>query len=415
MSAGASSATIAVPAEPVESFGRSVVQKGAKLLDGALLPAGAFTVSMAFFGVFVALAGQSPLDVFLEMHRGAFGTWFSFQNTLLRAAPLMLTGLCCALPARLGLIVIGGEGAVVVGGVAAAMMPLWLTGWSPMLVTIAMMVAGMAAGAVWIGAAGALRALKGVNETISSLLLTYIAIALLNHLVEGPLKDPGSLNKPSTAHIGDQNMLGSIPGFDVHWGLIYGVVACVGCYLFMDSARSASAVASCGGNFRAARLTGLGVGKLVIVTCAVGGSLAGLAGMVEVAAVHGRANASLITGYGYTGILVAFLARHNPLAVIPWRSCSAASARAAACAAHVRLPDATVNVMQGILFVTLLASETYRGKVKLRAPRGGELTIEHRARVLGHSARRLRRRAAGEHTVSVREPGGVPHGEVRAA
>ncbi len=366
MSAGASPANVAVPTEPFESFGRNVVQKGAKLLDGALLPVGAFTVSLALFGVFVAFAGHSPFDVFQEMYRGAFGTWFSFQNTLLRAAPLMLTGLCCALPARLGLIVIGGEGAVVVGGLAAAMMPLWLGGSPPMLVTVAMMVAGMAAGAAWIGAAGALRALRGVNETISSLLLSYIAIALLNHLVEGPLKDPASLNKPSTTYIGDENMLSSLPGFDVHWGLVYGIVACVASYVLMDVSTFGFSGRIVGGNPRAARLTGLGVGKLVIVTCAVGGSFAGLAGMVEVAAVHGKANASLIAGYGYTGILVSFLARHNPLAVVPVSLLlGGISASGGLLQRTCDLPDATVNVMQGILFVTLLASETYRGKIRL--------------------------------------------------
>jgi simple sugar transport system permease protein len=261
---------------------------------------------------------------------------------------------------------IGGEGAVVVGGTAAAVVPLSMTGASPLTVTIAMMLAGMAAGAIWTGLAGTLRALRGVNETISSLLLSYIAIALMNHLVEGPLKDPASLNKPSTAHIGDANLLTNIPGFDVHWGLVYGILACFICYLLMDVSTFGFSSRIVGGNPRAARLSGLGVQKLIIVTCALAGAFAGLAGMVEVAAVHGRANASLIAGYGYTGILVAFLARHNPLAVIPVSLLlGGISASGGLLQRTFGLPDATVNVMQGILFVVLLASEAYRGKVKL--------------------------------------------------
>jgi simple sugar transport system permease protein len=366
MTVGASPTAVAGAADQVESFWRGALQRGAAWLDEALLPAVAFAVSLGFFGVFVALSGHSPIAVFEEMYRGAFGTWFSFQNTLLRAAPLMLTGLCCALPARLGLIMIGGEGAVVVGGTAAAVVPLSMTAASPLTVTIAMMLAGMAAGAIWTGLAGTLRALRGVNETISSLLLSYIAIALMNHLVEGPLKDPASLNKPSTAHIGDANLLTNIPGFDVHWGLVYGIVACFICYLLMDVSTFGFSSRIVGGNPRAARLSGLGVKKLIIVTCALAGAFAGLAGMVEVAAVHGRANASLIAGYGYTGILVAFLARHNPLAIIPVSLLlGGISASGGLLQRTFGLPDATVNVMQGILFVVLLASETYRGKVKL--------------------------------------------------
>lgn len=352
--------------EVVETLPRVLAARALVLAETALVPAGAFITSLLLFGVFVALAGHSPLAVYAEMYRGAFGTWFSIQNTLLRAAPLMLTGLCTALPARLGLIVIGGEGALVVGGVAAAAAGVWLTDSPPPVVTAGMAMAGMAAGSIWIGAAGALRALRGVNETISSLLLSYIGIALMNHLVEGPLRDPASLNKPSTPDIGEANMLANLPGLDVHFGLLFGVLACVGCYILMDQSVFGFAGRIVGGNTRAARLAGVNVARSVIVVCAIAGAAAGLAGMVEVSAVHGRANASLVAGYGYTGILVAFLARHNPLAVIPVALLlGGISASGGLLQRAFALPDATVNVLQGILFVVLLASDTLQGKVRL--------------------------------------------------
>jgi simple sugar transport system permease protein len=327
---------------------------------------GAILVSLALFGVFVAFAGHSPLAVYAEMYRGAFGTWFSVQNSLLRAAPLMLTGLCTALPARLGLIVIGGEGALVVGGLAAAGVAIPLSGSPPTVVVGAMMLASMLAGGVWIGAAGALRVLRGVNETISSLLLAYIGIAVFNHLVEGPLRDPASLNKPSTPHIGDANMLGNLPGLDVHWGLGFGIVACVVCHVLMEHSVFGFAARMVGGNPRAARLSGLNVPRLVIVTCCLGGAAAGLAGMVEVAAIHGNANASLLAGYGYAGILVAFLAGHTPLAILPVAILlGGISASGGLLQRTFGLPDAAVNVLQGILFVVLLGSQTYRGRLRL--------------------------------------------------
>jgi general nucleoside transport system permease protein len=298
------------------------------------------------------------------MYRGAFGTWFSFQNSLQRAAPLMLTGLCTALPARLGLTVIGGEGALYVGGVAAAAVASHLGGSGPYTVLAIMAVTSMVFGALWIGTAGALRAKRGVNETISSLLLSYIGIAVCNHLIEGALRDPQSLNKPSTLHIGEQNMLGPLPGLDVHYGLLYGVVACLVCWLLMDHSVFGFAARIVGGNPRAARLSGLAVPRLLITVCAIAGAAAGLAGMVEVAAVHGKANASLAAGYGYTGILVAFLARHSPLGIIPVALVlGGISASGGLLQRTFGLPDATVAVLQGILFVVILASETYRGKV----------------------------------------------------
>jgi general nucleoside transport system permease protein len=335
-------------------------------LEAAIPTLGAFAASILLFGIFVALGGHNPVDVYAEMYRGAFGTWFSFQNSLLRAAPLMLTGLCAALPARLGLIIIGGEGALVVGGLAAASVAVPLAGAPSALVIVAMALSSMLAGGLWIAAAGALRAWRGVNETISSLLLAYIGIALFNHLVEGPLRDPSSLNKPSTRPIGEANMLGNLPGLDVHWGLAFGIVLCVVFYILMDHTVFGFAARVIGGNPRAARLSGLGVARLLVITCFLGGAAAGLAGMVEVAAIHGNANASLMAGYGYAGILVAFLARHNTLAILPVALLlGGINASGGLLQRTFGLPDAAVNVLQGILFVVLLASETYRGRVHL--------------------------------------------------
>jgi ABC-type uncharacterized transport system permease subunit len=347
-------------------------RKGRARAEGILIPFGAVVVSLLLFGVFVALAGANPLEVYYQLWRGAFGTWFSFQNTLQRAAPLMLTALCTALPARLGLIVIGGEGALVAGGLASVSAALAMPQAPPMVVATAMAVAGFVVGGLWIALAGALRAHRGVNETISSLLLTYIALALFNHLVEGPMRDPASLNKPSTRDIGEANMLGTIPGMDVHYGLVYGIVACALAYVLMHRTVFGFAARMVGGNVRAAQLAGLRVRRLVLAICFLAGGGAGLAGMVEVAAVHGKANASLIAGYGYSGILVAFIARHNPLAVIPVAVLlGGIRASGGLLQRTVGLPDAAVSVLQGILFIVILASETFYGRLahlRLRLP-----------------------------------------------
>jgi simple sugar transport system permease protein len=329
-----------------------------------IIPLASILVALLLFGVFVALAGASPVVVFREIGRGAFGTWFSFQNTLQRAAPLMLTALCTALPARLGLIVIGGEGALVLGGLASVAAARAMPPAGPVITLMAMALTGLLVGGAWVGLAGLLRAGRGVNETISGLLLTYIALALFNHLVEGPMRDPASLNKPSTNDIGSANMLGTIPGTDVHWGLVYGVLACIVAYVLMDRTVFGFAARMVGGNVRAALLGGLRVKRLIFAVCFLAGGSAGLAGMVEVAAVHGKANASLVAGYGYSGVLVAFIARHNPLAVIPVALLlGGVRASGGLLQRTAHLPDATVNVLQGILFLVILASESLYGRL----------------------------------------------------
>ena len=335
-------------------------------LEPLAITSGAVAVSLVLFGVFLAVDGLSPFEVYEQMFRGAFGTAFSLQNTLQRAAPLMLTALCTALPAQLGLVVIGGEGALVAGGLCSALVGLWLKDASPYVSLSAMLLAGALAGGVWIALVGFLRAYRGVNETISSLLLAYISIALLNHLVEGPLRDPASLNKPSTRHIGEGNMLGTIPGLDVHYGLVYGVLACVLAYVLMKRTIFGFASAMTGGNLRAALLSGLRVRRLIVVACFLAGAAAGVAGMVEVAAVHGCANASLVAGYGYTGILVAFVARQNPIAVVPVALfLGGIGASGGLLQRNFNLPDASVHVLQGVLFMVILASETLYGRFAL--------------------------------------------------
>src|SRR5262249_43511075 len=246
--------------------------------EALVIPIAALAAAMVVFGIFMAALGQNPLEIYALIYKGAFASAFSWQNTLSRAAPLVLTALCVALPAQAGLMVIGGEGAVVLGGLAAAIVGHLLSGAAPTGVKAAMVLAGMVIGGVWIALAGALRQYRGVNETISSLLLTYVAVALFNHFVEGPLRDPSSLNKPSTASIGDVNMIGSLPGLDVHWGLGFGLVFCAAMHVLVRYTTYGFALRIVGGNPRAARLAGLPVARLVLPACAPGGPPAGLAG-----------------------------------------------------------------------------------------------------------------------------------------
>ena len=327
-----------------------------------LLPVGALVAALLVFGLFVWAGGTSPIETWEILFQGAFGDWFSWQNTLQRAAPLMLTALCVALPARAGLIIIGGEGAVVLGGLAAAALPYAMPMPENIAGTVLVCLAGMLAGGAWIALAGALRQYRGVNETISSLLLAYTAIALFKQFVEGPLRDPATLNKPSTRSLAEGLRIGGIGGSDVHWGLVIGVVACLGFGLWLAYTARGFSVRVVGGNPRAAQLVGLPATGLILFACAAGGACAGLAGAVEVAAIHTNANASLIAGYGYAGILVAFIARQSPFAIIPVAILFGGfGAAGSLLQRRLGLPDASVLVLQGIAFVLILASEALRG------------------------------------------------------
>jgi simple sugar transport system permease protein len=331
--------------------------------ETVLISAAALLAALVVFGVFVALRGLDPFQVYATVARASFGSWFAAEQTLTQAAPLMLTALCTALPARAGLLVIGGEGALVVGGVAAVLAGVALAGAPAALGTTLTIAAGAVAGALWIGAAGALRHWRGVNETIATLLMNYIAIAVMNHLVSGPIRDFAQALKPASWSIDERFRIGEIPGTGIHWGLAFGVVACLVAYVLMRRTTFGFGVDILGGNVRAARLVGLPVGLMVLVTCALGGAAAGMAGAIEIVAVHGFASASLVAGFGYAGILTAFLARQHPLAVVIVAVLlGGISASGGLLQRRFGLPDAATLVLQGLLFIAVLAANTLHGR-----------------------------------------------------
>lgn len=335
-------------------------------VEALLLPVGAILVSLLLFGIFVKLQGVDPFKVFASIKKAAFGSWYSMQNTLVRAAPLMLCALGTAIPLRLGLVVIGNEGALVIGGLCAMAAGLLFIDGSPFSVHLVMALTGMLAGGLWLLAVGALKQYRGVNETISSLLMNYIGIALLNQAVNSWMKDPSSLNKPSSYPIPDEKMLQPLGDTQVHWGLIFGIVFCIIVWFLIHKTTFGFQIRTIGANVRAARLAGLAVGPVTLVTCFIAGAAPGLAGMVEVAAVHGRANESLNAWYGYSGILVAFLARQNAIACIFVSVLLGGLLASGGILQRVhKLPDATILVFQGIVFLTILFSESLYGRFKV--------------------------------------------------
>lgn len=341
--------------------------------EAILVPLGAILLALVLFGVFCKVQGQEPFKVYASIYKASFGSWFAFQNTLMRTAPLMLTALCTALPARLGMIVIGNEGALVMGGIGAVIAGLAVPAWPPHLALGLMALSGMIWGGLWISLSAGLRQYRGVNETISSLLLNYISIAILNHLVNGPMKDPSSLNKPSSFPIAEEITLGRITFGDftmrVHWGLAYGLVACVILWFLMQRTTFGYQARFIGANPKAARLGGLPVNRTTLITCFLAGGCAGVAGMVEVAAVHGRANESLAAGFGYAGILVAFVARFHPLAIVPVSLLLGGILASSGILqrAH-KLPDSTSLVFQGLVFLVILFSDSLYGRFKIFKP-----------------------------------------------
>jgi general nucleoside transport system permease protein len=335
-------------------------------LESIAIPIGAILVSLAAFGAFCALAGANPFAVYASIYKAAFGSWYSFQNTLVRAAPLMLCSLGTAIPFQLGLVMIGSEGALIIGGLCATIAALQFPTASPLMVQVVMAGVGMVTGGVWLAISGGLKHYRGVNETISSLMMNYIAIAILNQAINTWVRDPSSLNKPASYPIPDEQMLQPLGDTTIHWGLVFGLIACLLAWVLISQTTLGFQIRTIGGNVRAAQIAGIPVGRITLITCFLAGACPGLAGMVEVAAVHGRANESLNAWYGYSGILVAFLARHNPLGCILISILlGGLLASGGILQRDQHLPDAAIMVFQGLVFLVILFSESLYGRWKI--------------------------------------------------
>ena len=300
----------------------------------APVPVWAFPAALGLaiaVGAFIFMAlGVNPITAYGLMLKGAFGSFFHFSEVVVRAIPLMLTGLAVALAATMLLWNIGCEGQLVWGGICAAGTGLFLAPHlPPFLVIPATIAAGAAGGALWALIPGVLKAFLAVNEILSSLLLNYIAIIFMEHLYFGPWRNPEGYGFPGTAQLAEAARIPHFFGTRIHLGLsamrrsdaerVLGLVLALILAVILFGAlrytRWGFRVRAIGLNQRAARYAGFKIKGQIIVVMLLSGALAGIAGMAEVSGIHFRLQQGLAVGYGYDGIIVAWLARLNPLAV----------------------------------------------------------------------------------------------------
>lgn len=234
----------------------------------------------------------------------------STPDVLIRCCPLLLTALATMIAARTGLVNVGGEGQFAVGAVGAAAFATLLSDSTSGLVgMVVIALGGIAFGALWAGVAALLKIAAGVNETISTLLLNYVATLILAYAVTGPLKDPEAANFPIGAPIPEATRLPEIG--EVHVGVILAVLLAGVIGWLLASTRWGFRARVAGGNPRAALRGGLPVTTLVLIALLVGGGLAGLAGALEIMGPDGRLRQGLGVGFGFLGFLASWLAMHR--------------------------------------------------------------------------------------------------------
>ncbi|MFN8053010.1 MAG: ABC transporter permease [Acidimicrobiales bacterium] len=289
-------------------------------MSAALKATGRWSVAivgaLVIFGAFMTAKGVNPFSAYDEMFRSTFSSGNSLGEILIKASPILLAALAVTVPARAGLVNVGGEGQLVIGGVAAAGVSLALgDGGASFGGMLLMMLAAAAAGALLAAVAGALRLWVGINEAVTTLLLNYLAVDIMLYLIFDSWKDPNGSGQPATRALPVAERLPLIGTSRVHTGLFVALGAMVLVYLALGRTTWGFRLGVVGGNPEAARRSGYRVGLLLVGAIAVGGALAGLGGFVQLAGVEFKLRQGFLVGYGYIGFLASWLARHHPLQV----------------------------------------------------------------------------------------------------
>jgi general nucleoside transport system permease protein len=289
----------------------------ASALVNVAVPVGAALASLALAAVPLLLAGADVGRAFALMWGGVFGSLFTVTETLTRATPLILTGLAAAVAFRARLWNIGAEGQLYLGALAAVTLGTGMVEAPAWAMVPLVLVAGAAAGAVGLIVPALLKTRFGADEVVTTLLLNFVILLFVQIMLEGPLQDPMGMGWPQSAPVVDAATLPAlVERMRLHAGLLIGLAAAVLLHVAMTRTVWGVRIRAVGANPAAARHAGISVPGTFLGVAILSGALAGVAGAGEVAGLKGYLTADLSPGYGYTGIVVAMLARLSPLGVI---------------------------------------------------------------------------------------------------
>jgi simple sugar transport system permease protein len=319
-------------------------------------------------GLLVQASGYSAVAAFTAIIDGSFGGTYPISQTLAAAIPLATIGLGTAVAFRVQLWNIGGEGQFYMGAFGATAVELigGPAGWPAIVLLPAMMVGGFAAGAGWALVPAWLRAWHGVNEIITTLMLNYVGVLWVNYLVYGPWKDPAGRNFPMSPRFPDSANFARMGEGQLHTGLFVPIVAAVVLVYILARTRWGYELRVVGENAEAARYAGINVRSTMLTAMLVSGGMAGLAGMVQLSGIIHLLSGQLSANYGYTAIIIAWLARLHPVAVLIVSVLFGALVNGGFAVSQVGVPQAFGAVLQGMILFFVLGIGDLFTRFRLR-------------------------------------------------
>ncbi len=365
--------------------GSSIQKVFRSILDAALVPFLAIFTAILVGALLIYWVKGDPMLAYQGLIEGSFGSpelgWEksakAISETAVWATPYILGGLAVALAFKAGLFNIGGEGQLALGATTAALigyaLPEWLGMEIPAFIHLPLTIlAGMAAGALWAGIVGYLKAYTGGHEVINTIMMNYIALNSISFLLNGPMKDKSPTNviarTPEIAEGARIAQLFDIPGIRVHWGFILALLVAFLVWWLLNKTTLGFEIRTVGANPDAAKYAGMNVKRIIIISMMLSGMLAGLAGTVEVTGLNYRHELGFSIGYGFDAIAIALLGKSHPLGIVLAAILFAAMRNGATRMQFLtQMPVDLISMLQALILLFVAADAIVRYIYRIKA------------------------------------------------
>ena len=344
-------------------------------LDAMLIPSLAIFTAVVLGGIIIALVKGNPFLAYYGLIQGSFGSAKALSETAVWATPYIFAGLAVALAFKGGLFNIGAEGQLAVGAVFAALigyaLPEWLGRDIPTFIHLPLAIlVGMLMGAVWAAIVGFLKAYTGGHEVINTIMMNYIALNTISFLLNGPMKDPNPNNVTArTPLIAESARIPVIfNGLRIHWGFVLALLVAFLVWWLLNKTTLGFEIRTVGANPDAAKYAGINVKRIIILTMALSGMLAGLAGTIEVTGLNYRHELGFSIGYGFDAIAIALLGRSHPLGVVLASILFAAMRNGATRMQFLtQMPVDLISMLQALILLFVAADAIVRYIYRIKA------------------------------------------------
>jgi ABC-type uncharacterized transport system, permease component len=344
-------------------------------LDAMLIPSLAIFTAVVLGGIIIASVKGNPFLAYYGLIQGSFGSAKALSETAVWATPYIFAGLAVALAFKGGLFNIGAEGQLAVGAVFAALigygLPQWLGRDIPTIIHLPLAIlVGMLMGALWAAIVGFLKAYTGGHEVINTIMMNYIALNTISFLLNGPMKDPNPNNVTArTPLIAESARIPVIfNGLRIHWGFVLALLVAFLVWWLLNKTTLGFEIRTVGANPDAAKYAGINVKRIIILTMALSGMLAGLAGTIEVTGLNYRHELGFSIGYGFDAIAIALLGRSHPLGVVLASILFAAMRNGATRMQFLtQMPVDLISMLQALILLFVAADAIIRYIYRIKA------------------------------------------------